>query len=263
MPTFDTPAPVHARVDVAGGSVRVIASDRTDTVVDVRPSNPRSSADVQAAEQTRVEHVAGKLRISSPRRPRLHFFGGMPSVEIDVSLPTGSRLEVASTAGDVDCEGRLGGVRVDTKYGDIRVEHASALHARTTAGDITVATVDGEADAGTSYGQIRVREATGDLRLDSACGDIAVDRAMGSVAAATKYGEVRIGSAVRGSLVLETAYGSVEAGVCEGTAAWLDVAAGSGRVRNLLAPTAGPDDAEETVEIRARTAYGDVVIRRA
>jgi DUF4097 and DUF4098 domain-containing protein YvlB len=263
MPTFDSPAPVHTRVDVSGGSLRVRAADRGDTVVEVRPSNPRSSADVQAAEQTRVEYAGGELRISSPRRPRLHLFGGMPSVDIDVRLPSDSRVEVDVTAGDVACEGRLGQVRVDLKYGDIRIERASALHARTTAGDITVAAVDGDADAGTSYGGIRIREAAGDLRLDSACGDIAVDRAHASVAAATKYGEVRVGDAVRGSLVLETAYGTVEAGVREGTAAWLDVTAGSGRVRNLLSSTESPEGARETVEIRARTAYGDVVIRRA
>ena len=41
------------------------------------------------------------------------------------------------------------------------------------------------------------------------------------------------------------------------------MAAGTGRIRNLLAPTVAPDDADETVEIRARTAYGDVIIRRA
>jgi hypothetical protein len=263
MPTFDTPSPVSVRVDVAGGSLRVRAADRIDTLVEVRPSNPRSSADIQAAEQTRVEYREGTLQISSPRRPRLHLFGGMPSVDIDVRLPTGSRLEVSSAAGDVDCEGRLGDVRVDTKYGDIRIERASAVHARTTAGDITVATVDGDGDAGTSYGGIRIREAAGDLRLDSACGDITVDSALASVGAVTKYGEVRVGQAVRGSLVLETAYGTVEAGVREGTAAWLDVAAGSGRVRNLLTSTEGPEGARETVEIRARTSYGDIVIRRA
>jgi DUF4097 and DUF4098 domain-containing protein YvlB len=263
MPTFDTPNPVHARVEIPGGSLRVRAADRSDTVVDVRPGDPHSSADIQAAEQTRVEFADGTLRINSPRRTRLHLFGGMPSVDIDVGLPTGSRVEVSTTAGDVDCEGRLGPVRIDTKYGNIRIERAASLHARTSAGDISVSAVDGAADAATSYGGIRVREAGGDLRLDSACGDIDVDLALASVGAATKYGEVRVGQAVRGSLVLETAYGAVEAGVREGTAAWLDVAAGSGRVRNLLTSTEGPEGAEETVEIRARTSYGDIVIRRA
>jgi DUF4097 and DUF4098 domain-containing protein YvlB len=263
MPTFDTPSPVLARVEVAGGSLRVRATDRADTVVEVRPGNPGSSADIQAAEQTRVDFSDGELRISSPRRTRLHLFGGMPSVDIDVRLPTGSRVEVSSTAGGVDCEGRLGDVRVETKYGDIHIERTASLHARTTAGDISVTAVDGVGNAGTAYGGIRIREAGGDLRLDSACGDIDVDRAFGSVSASTKYGEVRVGQAVRGSLVLETAYGAVEAGVREGTAAWLDVEAGAGRVRNLLTATEGPDGAEDTVEIRARTAYGDIVIRRA
>ena len=262
MPTFDTPDPIHLRVDVAG-SLRVRASDRSDTVVEVRPGNPRSSADIQAAEQTRVEFADGQLRITSPRQPRLHFFGGMPSVEIDAHVPSDSKVEVSSPAGDVDCEGRLGDVRAETKYGDIRVERTAALNARTLAGEITATRVEGNADAATSYGGIRIREAAGDLRLASACGDVTVDSALASVTAATKYGEVRIGQAVRGSLVLETAYGTVEAGVAEGTAAWLDVEAGSGRVRNLLTSAEGPADASETVEIRARTSYGDVIIRRA
>ena len=84
-----------------------------------------------------------------------------------------------------------------------------------------------------------------------------------SVGAKTKYGQVRVHDAVRGSLDLETAYGTVEAGVREGTAAWLEIEAKSGRVRNLLTATDGPADSGETVEIRARTSYGNVVIRRA
>jgi hypothetical protein len=69
--------------------------------------------------------------------------------------------------------------------------------------------------------------------------------------------------AVRGSLDLETAYGTVEAGIREGTAAWLDVESGSGRVRNLLTPSDGPPSSEDSLRVRARTAFGNVVIRRA
>ena len=261
--TFPTPAPVTLRVDVVGGSLRVRAGDRSETVVDVRPSNPLSAADVQAAEQVRVDADGAMVRISSPRPSRLHLFGGTPSLSIDVQLPTGSHLEVRSAAGDVDGEGRLGRVSVTTQYGDIRIERAATLHARTTAGDIAVSAAEGAADVATSYGEVRIREAAGDVRLESACGDVTVDTALGSVTATTKYGQVRVGEAVRGSLVLETAYGTVEAGVRAGTAAWLDAAARSGLVRNLLTETEGPEGSEQTVEIRARTSYGDVVIRRA
>jgi DUF4097 and DUF4098 domain-containing protein YvlB len=263
MTTFDTPTPIDVRIDLSGGAVRVRAGSRSDTVVDVRPRNDRSTGDIQLAEQTRVEYADGRLTVSAPRRQRLLFFGGMPSVEIDVSVPEGSRVDVSATASDVDCEGRLGEVRIDSKYGDIRIESSSGARVHTSAGDVTISTVEGAAEASTSYGEIRIGRAVGDLRLDSACGDITVDSALASVGAKTKYGQVRVHEAVQGSLDLETSYGTVEAGIREGTATWLDVAASSGRVRNLLTPSAGPEGSEDSLHVRARTAYGNIVIRRA
>ena len=56
--------------------------------------------------------------------------------------------------------------------------------------------------------------------------------------------------------------GDVEVGVRAGTAAWLDVSAGAGKVQNALDPTDAPEPAAATVEIRARTSLGDIVIRR-
>jgi DUF4097 and DUF4098 domain-containing protein YvlB len=227
MPTFDTPTPIQIRIDLSGGSVRLRASDRTDTVVSVRPGSERKTADVQAAEQTRVEYADGRLLITSPRRARLLFMGGMPSVDVEVLAPEGSGLEATLTAGDVDCEGRLGDVRIDDRYGDIRIDRAAGLHARTSAGDITV------------------------------------ERALASVAASTKYGQVSVHRAAGGSLDLATSYGTVEAGIQEGTPAWLDLESSSGKVRNLLTPSDAPDDSDEPLRIRARTSYGDIVVRRA
>jgi hypothetical protein len=37
MPTFPTPEPITAVIEVVSGSVNVVASDRDDTVVSVRP----------------------------------------------------------------------------------------------------------------------------------------------------------------------------------------------------------------------------------
>jgi DUF4097 and DUF4098 domain-containing protein YvlB len=263
MPTFDTPSPIHIRIDVSGGSLRVRAADRSDTVVTVRPSNPRSGADSQAADQTRVEFTDGRLVVAAPRRPRLLFFATMPSVDIELLVPEGSALEAALSAGDVDCEGRLGNVRIDNRYGDIRVDRASTLRARTSAGDITVTQVDEDGEATTSYGEIRIRDAAGSLRLDSACGDITVENALASVGASTKYGQVSVHQAAGGSLDLATAYGKVEAGIREGTPAWLDLESSSGKVRNLLTPSDAPDGDDEPLRIRARTSYGDIVVRRA
>ncbi|MDQ1662582.1 MAG: hypothetical protein QOJ68_2562 [Blastococcus sp.] len=263
MPTFDTPSPVQIRLDISAGSVRVRASDRADTVVTVRPGNEQKAADVQAAEQTRVSLTDSRLEVTSPRRARLLFMGSTPSVDIELLVPAGSGLEATLSAGDVDCEGRLGDVRIDNRYGDIRVDRATTLRARTSAGDITVGSVENGADAGTSYGEIRIRDAAGELRLDSSCGDITVDRALASVGATTKYGQVSVHDAGGGSLDLATSYGKVEAGVREGTPAWLDLEASSGQVRNLLTASDAPDGSEEPLRIRARTSYGDIVVRRA
>ena len=263
MPTFDTPSPIAVRFDVSSGSVRVTAVLRTDTVVTVRPGDEHKAADVQAAEQTRVEFAEGRLVITSPRRARLLFMGNTPTVDIEVLVPEDSAVTAALTAGDVTCEGRLGDVRIDSKYGDLRIDHAATLHARTSAGDVAIARVDGDAHAGTSYGNVRVGEAAGTVTLDSACGDIAVEDARGSVAASTKYGRVVVHRASGGSLDLATSYGTVEAGVREGTPAWLDLSSSSGKVRNLLTPSVAPEGSEEPLRIRARTSYGDIVVRRA
>lgn len=263
MPRFDTPEPIHARIELAAGAVRVHASERPDTVVELRPASERSSADLQATEQTRVEYADGTLLVRAPRKPRLLFFNTGPAVDVELFLPVGSRLDVVVPAGDIECEGQLGDVTVSCHYGDIRIDQTATVRADTSAGDISLSVVTGNADATTAYGSIRVGRATGELRLHSACGDIHVELAESSVGASTKYGKVRVRDAVRGALDLETAYGTVEAGVREGTATWLDLQSSSGKVRNSLTPSDAPSGPEETLRLRARTSYGDIVVRRA
>jgi DUF4097 and DUF4098 domain-containing protein YvlB len=104
--------------------------------------------------------------------------------------------------------------------------------------------------------------AGGDLRLNAANGSIAVDAAHAGVVAKSANGDVRLGEVVRGSVVLETHLGDLEVGVREGTAAWLDVSAKAGRVHNALDAAEAPEPSAETVEVRARTVAGSVVIRR-
>jgi DUF4097 and DUF4098 domain-containing protein YvlB len=262
MPSFDSPRPVTVLIDLPAGSVRIRAEDRTTTSVEVRPDDPHDEAAVRAAEQTRVTFADGTLLVTGPRRPRLLFFSGSAAISVEVRVPPGSSVEVTAVAGDVGCEGSLGDVRTTTKYGELRVDRATSARLTTSAGDIGVADVAGDLEASTAYGGVRVGTAGGDLRLDTAYGDITVDRAEGPVGATTRYGRIRVGQVVRGSVTLESAYGDVEIGVREGTAAWLDASAGSGRVRNQLTATEGPDEAGDTVEIRARTGHGDVVVRR-
>lgn len=66
MRKFETPAPIAAVLDIPAGRVQIIAADRADTAVEIRPTNASKSRDVRAAEQTTVEYADGALRIEVP-----------------------------------------------------------------------------------------------------------------------------------------------------------------------------------------------------
>lgn len=281
MPTFETPEPISVTVELAVGDARIIASDRTDTVVEVRPRNESKASDVKAAELTRVEYSDGGLLVKSKHWRQFSPFSSGGSIDVAIELPVGSHVSGDTSMGEFRCEGRLGECRLKTAMGNIRVDRAEALHLKTSYGDITVDRAGGDADVNTGSGEVRIREidgtaliknsngdtevgeVTGDLRVKAANGDISIDRAHTSASAKSANGDVRIGEVTRGEIVLQTAVGEIELGIQEGTAAWLDVTTQFGSVRNTLDATDGPEQSEATVEVRAGTSYGDIVIRRS
>jgi hypothetical protein len=282
MPTFPTPEPISATIDVAVGEVRIVASERDDTVVDVRPTDPSDEDDVRAAQETLVDFARGRLIVRAPK-PGLRAWlrpdtGG--SVDVTIELPAGSNLNGAGGAADFHCDGRLGALSLKTGLGQIRIDRAETVSLKTGSGDISVERVTGHAQVTTGAGDVRVGgvertaaittakgdtwvgAAGGDLRVKAAAGSIAVDAAEASVGAKSAYGDVRLGQVGRGSVVLETHAGDVEVGIPEGTAAWLEASSAAGRVHNALEAADAPGPSAQTVEVRARTSIGDVVIRR-
>ena len=93
MPTFDTPEPISVTLEVGVGDIRIVASDRTDTIVDVRPSDPAKRSDVTAAEQTRVEYAKGRVLVKAPKGWRQWSFrGGGESIDVEIGVPAGSQV---------------------------------------------------------------------------------------------------------------------------------------------------------------------------
>jgi len=281
MPSFDTPNPITATISVVAGDVRVTAGDAGGTTVTVEPTDASNAEDRKAAELTRVEYANGHLLVKAPKLrswlPRSS--GG--STDVTVQLPAGSSVHGAAALADFACDGPLAECRIKTGLGHVQVGRAGTLNVKTGIGDISADRVTGHADITAGSGEVRVREldssaviknsngdtwigrAGGDLRVSAANGKIAIDASEASVVAKSANGDVRLGEAVRNSVVLETSLGDLEVGIPEGTAAWLDVRAGAGRVHNALAAATAPEPSAETVEVRARTSAGDVVIRRA
>ena len=113
-----------------------------------------------------------------------------------------------------------------------------------------------------SNGDTRIGQSGGALRVKSANGLISVDRAQGDVVATTANGNLRIGSAERGSVQLKTSLGRIEVGIPTGTSARLDLSTSFGVVRNDLDATDQPAAGERTVEVHAQTSAGDIDVVR-
>ena len=281
MPTFSTPTPVSASIEIAVGDVRITATDRDDTVVEVRPSDASREADVRAAEQIRVDLVDGRLRVVGPRRRLVGPSKKTGSVEIVIDLPTGSHVDADTSLGSIDSTGRLGECKIATAMGDVRLQDTAALDVSTSIGTIDLRAVAGDLGCTTGSGAVRIAEVDGrayvknsngdtwigevrsDLRIKAANGDISVDHAHDNVVAATANGSVRVACLERGTVELKTALGQIDVGILAGTAARLTLHTSFGAVHNHLDATARPEPTETTVDVHAQTGYGDIVITRA
>jgi DUF4097 and DUF4098 domain-containing protein YvlB len=284
MASFDTPEPISLSVELGAGHIQISAEDRRDTVVEVRPSDPSKRADVSAAERTLVEYAEGTLVIRAPRRWAYSVLGAGPeSVDVEIAVPTGSRLTVEAPGGApaVHATGRLGDCHVRTGAGEIRLGTAGSVQLRTGAGDVTVDRVAGQAEVSTGAGSVRIGaidgaatirnsngdtwigEVTGDLLTRASNGRISVDRADANVTAKTANGDVRLGEVASGAVSAQTGFGRVDVGVRTGAAAWLDLQTRFGNVLNELAAAGPPQPGEDTVEVRGRTSFGDITVRRS
>lgn len=279
MPTFTTSQPIAVALDLQVGDARITASERADTVVEVRPRDPASEADTRAAAGTEVELSGARLVVRGPHQ-RTRLFGRHGAVDVTIELPEGSGVEGKTGAGAIRTTGRLGRCRIKTGAGDVELAQAGELSLQTGVGAIVVDQVGGRADVSTGSGTIRIGDIAGsakvknsngdsfigavrgDLQIRAANGEIAVQTAGGNVAATTANGALRVGGLARGTATLKTANGEIEVGVRKGTAARLDVLTRFGRVDNRMDAADGPAEGEDTVTVQARTAHGDILVRR-
>ena len=285
---FNTPSPITVALSLYVADVRFTASDRTDTIVEVRPSNPNKAADIKAAENTRLEYDDATRTLSivsrKPRSRFVNFSSKRPeSINVVIQLPTDSDVRGEAEVGDFQSDGALGTVALKTDLGVVRLAETGPLNLRGGVGEITVeavggsavvhsasndiriGAVDGTADISAGNGKVRVGLVTGPAEIKVANGSVSVDRALSDITAGSSNGEVRIGEVVRGKVSATSKNGGVEVGIREGSAAWLELKTGVGRVYNELATAEAPgaDEPVDKVEVHASTKLGDVTIRRA
>lgn len=201
MYEFETPAPIAAVLDIPAGRIRLIASERADTAVEVLPADGARDRDVKAAQQTKVDYGDGVLRIEGAAGGRLA--GPSGSVEVSVRLPAGSRVEAKAASAELHGAGPLGEVVFEGAQGSVELDDADSA------------------------------------RLVLMAGDVKVGRLRGDAAISTQKGAIHVAEAVRGTLVLRTESGDISVGAARGVSASLDAGAAYGRVTNALMNTEG------------------------
>ena len=276
MPTFATPEPIAATVQVAGAQVRVTASDRTDTVVLVEPIDKASRSDLRVADKTKVDFAGGRLSVKTT------VAGDHDgSVAITIDLPTGSSLVAYLAHSEVHADGSYGECELHMAKGRVQLDRIAALQANIAAGAVAIGRiagrasiegsvvamrigeVDGTVGLSSAGGQIWIGHASADLDLSTGSGGFDIDRADGSVTAETASGAIRIGRMTHGRAKLMNGSGNIEVGIGEGAAASIDVNSERGAVHNFVSSPGDPGPSDPKVMVHARTRHGDIVIQRA
>jgi hypothetical protein len=276
MPTFTTPGPIAAAVEVAGARVRVTASDRTDTVVLVEPINEASRSDVKVADKTKVDFTGGQLSV---KKTAPGDKGG--SVAITIDLPAGSSLAAYLAHSSVQADGPIGQCELHLASRQVQLDRVNALQASIASGEVAIGRIAGRADIdggafavrigevkgtvglSSSGGRAWIGHASADLDLSSGRGDFDIDRADGSITTTTGNGAIRVGRMTRGQAKLMNGSGNIEIGISEGTAASIDANSERGAVHNFVSSQGNSDPSDHKVMVHARTRHGDIIIQRA
>jgi Toastrack DUF4097 len=178
MQNFTTPSPVFVSLDIPAGSIRLIATDRTDTRVEVLPADASKRRDVKAAQQTAVDFRDGVLSIATPEANRV--LGSSGALRVTVELPTGSRIEGKAGAAELHASGRLGKVDFEGGYRGVSVEEAESAQLAVHTGDVTIVRLAGAARIRSGKGDITIAEArTGRVELHTGMGDLSITAARG------------------------------------------------------------------------------------
>lgn len=263
--TFPLTGPVNLSARLGHGSLTVhCVDDLAEARVEV---TARPGAE-ELVEHLTVELVGPTLTVAAPRQGGVFdVFGDMwrknAGVDVDVTVPTGTAMKIATFTAAIRIEGRAGGADLATGSARIDVDEVGGdLRVRSGHATVTVRRVEGGVHARTGAGEIRFAEVAGDLDCVCGSGQVIVDSVQGRVRCRAGSGEARFG-AVHADVDLASGSGPLTVGLPAGLTARLDLQTGSGRVASDLPVGERPADGRNAITVRARTGSGDVLVRRA
>ena len=264
MYEFDRSTPVTVVLRAQGGLVEIVAEERATIEVDVQPMDKSDTA-ADAAAKTRVVLEDGTLLIHAPGGDHW-LWRRTPKLWISVKVPIGSSLAAKSAAADIRATGVYDTVQVNAASADIEITEATGdVHLDAASGELTVQRVGGALYIKSASGALRIGDVTGDVSAETASGAIRTGGVGGSLRATSASGSIEIGALRQGTANVRTASGDVNVGVAPGAGVWMDLNTASGSSTSDLTARGDepPADAPTQLELRVRTASGDIRVHRA
>ena len=178
---FGSPAEIRHRIGAAGsftlnnvsGDVRVRGTDTDEVVVRARWDHGGGDRPLPLV----VRRTDSSLSIDTEERDG--WFGSWKrgSIEFDVTVPTGARVEITAISADIESHRLLGDQSYRTVSGDVVVDGSGGqIAVVSVSGDIDITAVEtAEVNATTTSGDIEVHAKAFDpLRLKTVSGDMNV-----------------------------------------------------------------------------------------
>lgn len=268
---FQTPHPVRLFTRIGKGMVRVHAVETTQTRVLIEGPD---------ADQVVVTQEGEEISVVAPRQ-RTGFSGREPEYDVTVTLPQDSDVQartgsaaiiidgpvgtcrLKSGSGDVQVETAHGPTVIETGSGDIALEEAHAeLRVKSGSGDVRIGRSESSTVVSTGSGDVRIGTSRGPTVVKTGSGRVDVEHSHGDLSLATGSGDLVVGAAHRGRFVANGASGDVRVGIPAGIPVWTDIYTLTGDIRSDLVGAGEPAEGADHIEVRAKTATGDIVLRQ-
>jgi hypothetical protein len=263
--TFPLTGPIELNARLSHGSLLVQAEDDLTEATVTLTARVKSS---DIVDRVTVQLRGSTLHINAPRQGGifdLPFLGGRrerESVDIIVTVPSGTPVKAASFTADVTVRGRCGTADVASGAADIHFDHVDGdLRLRYGSGQCHVEQVSGSVQARSGSGQASFGRIDGSLSSGCGSGRLDVASIRGAVRSRAGSGDVALG-AVYDDVDVASGSGGLSIGLPAGRPARLDVTTGSGRVESDLPIEDRPSGTGRPLTIRARTGSGDIRLFR-
>jgi DUF4097 and DUF4098 domain-containing protein YvlB len=257
--TYQASGPVHADVVTKSGDISVQVGSDNEVKVTLKATGGNGSALLENAE-LHFDEKSNELVIHTQPHDQFDSLAGLTNLfmkslrsgdlDVTLTLPEGSSIDVISGSGDTVTRGLLAGIDVTTGSGDVKVgDTVNSIDVKTGSGDVVTGHVIENFECRCASGDVRCDGAAVMTDIHTASGDVVVTAERGGdISIRAVSGDVRIN--VRPGLVIDVDGTSVSGDM--GSAIPLDSSDG-----------ADGDDEGEMVSINVTTVSGDFKISRA